>query len=40
MMSESLFSASRHHIPPLPLGHFILISPTAAEKVMQEPDMK
>lgn len=38
MMSESLFSASRHHIPPIPLWHFIPISPAVAEKVMQEPN--
>ena len=36
-MSEPRFSASQHHIPPISLGHFILISPAAAEKVMQEP---
>ena len=36
-MYELRFSASQHHIPPLPLGHSTLINPAAAEKVMQEP---
>ena len=36
-MSELRFSASQHHIPPVPLGHSTLINPAAAEKVMQEP---
>ena len=36
-MYELRFSASQHHIPPVPLGHSTLINPAAAEKVMQEP---
>ena len=36
-MYELRFSASQHHIPPLPLGHSTLINPAVAEKVMQEP---
>ena len=36
-MYELRFSASQHHIPPLPLGYSTLINPAAAEKVMQEP---
>ena len=36
-MYELRFSASQHHIPPLPLGHSTLINLAAAEKVMQEP---
>ena len=36
-MSEPRFSASQHHIPPVPLGHSTLINPAVAEKVMQEP---
>lgn len=36
-MSAPRFSASQHHIPPVPLGHSTLINPAAAEKVMQEP---
>ena len=35
-MYELRFSASQHHIPPLPLGHSTLINPAVAEKVMQE----
>lgn len=32
-----MLPASLHHIPPVPLGHFIPISPAVAEKMMQEP---